>query len=69
MDQCPGGTGPCLECVVTVHVNSYCSPVANKKLPVAAGGVQKTLARAGDDPMHQRPGNLRRREELAKSLL
>ncbi len=69
MDHCPRGAAPCLERVVTVHVNSYCSPVTNEKLTIAARGVQKTLARAGDNPMHQRPGNFRRREELAKSLL
>jgi len=69
MDQCPRGAGPCLECVVAVHVNSYCSRVANKEFTIAARGVQETLARAGDDPMYQCPGNLWRREELAKSLL
>jgi hypothetical protein len=43
--------------------------MTNKKLTIATGGVEQTLTRTGDNPAHQRAGNFRRREELAKSLL
>ena len=69
MDQCPGGAGAGPDCVVTVHVNTYGPPMTNKKLTITTGGVKQALTRAADDPTHQRAGNFRSREELAKSFL
>ncbi len=48
-----------------VHFDADGVLVADKKLAIAAGGVEQPLSRVGDDPAHQRPSNFRGGEELA----
>jgi hypothetical protein len=55
--------------VASVHVDPDGTPVAHKEFAVATGGVEQALSRVGNDPAYQRPGDLRRSEELPESLL